>query len=99
MSWFSRTAAGAARAPLLVVSILLLATRVASGAEPAFTPDCGADNLLARKAPIEVQAIHNSASLLTDEHVAPEGAQWDSPVAVIFDLPSAAITYDLGRPF
>jgi len=40
--------------------------------------------------------VRGSAALVTDERVAPEGAQWDSPVAIVFELPSGVVTYDLG---
>ena len=36
-------------------------------------------------------------TLVTDSATAQEGAQWDAPAAVTFDVPSAAITYDLGE--
>jgi hypothetical protein len=62
-----------------------------------FTPDCTTDNLLARRAAAQRQDVRGNFWLVTDEAVAPEGAQWDSPVAVILDTPAGSVTYDLGQ--
>jgi hypothetical protein len=70
----------------------------ARAAEALFTPDCTSDNLLARKAPAQRQDLRGNFWLVTDEAVAPEGAQWDSPVAVVLDTPAGSVTYDLGQP-
>jgi len=67
-------------------------------AEALFTPDCSTDNLLARKPPAQRQDLRGNFWLVTDESVAPEGAQWDSPVAIVLDTPAASVTYDLGQP-
>ena len=70
----------------------------ARAAEALFTPDCTTDNLLARKAPSQRQDLRGNFWLVTDEAVAPEGAQWDSPVAIVLDTPAGSVTYDLGQP-
>ena len=70
----------------------------AGAAEALFTPDCTTDNLLARKAPAQRQDLRGNFWLVTDEAVAPEGAQWDSPVAIVLDTPAGSVTYDLGQP-
>ena len=41
--------------------------------------------------------LRGNFCLVTDEAVAPEGAQWDSPVAIVLDRPRV-VTYDLGQP-
>ncbi len=70
----------------------------AHAAEALFTPDCTTDNLLARKPPAQRQDLRGNFWLVTDEAVAPEGAQWDSPVAIVLDTPAGSVTYDLGQP-
>ena len=70
----------------------------ARAAEALFTPDCSTDNLLARKQPAQRQDLRGNFWLVTDEAVAPEGAQWDSPVAIVLDTPAGSVTYDLGQP-
>jgi hypothetical protein len=59
---------------------------------------CGPENLLAGKLPSSQQAMSRDLRLVTDGQVAPEGAQWDAPPAVLFDLAAGSLTYDLGRP-
>jgi hypothetical protein len=59
---------------------------------------CGQDNLLAGKPPWQWQDLRGSAALVTDGAVAPEGAQWDAPVAVVLDTAAGSLTYDLGKP-
>jgi hypothetical protein len=70
----------------------------ARAAEALFTPDCTTDNLIARKPPAQRQDLRGNFWLVTDEAVAPEGAQWDSPVAIVLDTPAGSVTYDLGQP-
>jgi hypothetical protein len=73
------------------------------GASPAWAqnispiPACPEGNLLANKKPIQWQEVRRELSLLTDESIAPEGAQWDSQPAVIFDTGAATATWDLGE--
>jgi hypothetical protein len=59
---------------------------------------CGTENLLAGRLPSSQQAMSRDLRLVTDGQVAPEGAQWDAPPAVLFDLAAGQLTYDLGRP-
>ena len=59
---------------------------------------CGTENLLAGRMPSSQQAMSRDLRLVTDGQVAPEGAQWDAPPAVLFDLAAGSLTYDLGRP-
>ena len=91
----------------LSVGLLLFASgrwpSVAVAAEPSLlaTPvgtACGADNLLAGRLPLQWQDLRGRPALLTDEALAPEGAQWDAPVAVLLDTAAASVTYDLGQP-
>ncbi|MES1209836.1 MAG: discoidin domain-containing protein, partial [Pseudomonadota bacterium] len=42
--------------------------------------------------------MRGNAGLVTDGAVAPEGAQWDAPVAITLDTGAGSITYDLGQP-
>ncbi|HET6147604.1 MAG TPA: hypothetical protein VFH68_08725 [Polyangia bacterium] len=93
MRWFKCQVSGAV---VLVAAILGASPARADGA--LFTPDCTSDNLLARKPPAQRQDLRGNFWQVTDEAVAPEGAQWDSPVAVLFDTPAGSVTYDLGQP-
>jgi hypothetical protein len=77
---------------------MAVAVPSARAAEALFTPDCSTDNLLARKQPAQRQDLRGNFWLVTDEAVAPEGAQWDSPVAIVLDTPAGSVTYDLGQP-
>jgi hypothetical protein len=71
--------------------------RPAAGEELS-SPSCGTENLLAGRLPVSQQAMSRDLRLVTDGQVAPEGAQWDAPPAVLFDLSAGQLTYDLGRP-
>ena len=88
----------------MVSGAVVVGASLLIGASPAradgalFTPDCTSDNLLARKPPAQRQDLRGNFAQVTDEAVAPEGAQWDSPVAVLFDTPAGSVTYDLGQP-
>ena len=62
------------------------------------TVGCTTANLLAGKSPWQWQDLRGSAALITDGQIAPEGAQWDAPVAVTFDTGAGSVTYDLGAP-
>jgi hypothetical protein len=85
----------------LVGALALLAplawSSSARGAEALFTPACTTENLLARKQPVMRQDTRGNPALVTDEAISPEGAQWDSPVAVLLDTPAGSVTYDLGQ--
>ena len=83
----------------IAVGILLLAALAASPAkaqDPSPLSACPEGNLLAGKKPIQWQDTRGQLSLLTDESIAPEGAQWDSPPAVILETPASTVTWDLG---
>jgi hypothetical protein len=54
--------------------------------------------LLSGKRPVSWQDIRRDLALLTDETVAPEGAAWDAPPAVLFDTGASTVTWDLGAP-
>ena len=58
--------------------------------------ECTSENLLARRLPVGRQDVRGDVRLATDGAAAPEGAQWDAPVAVILETPAGSITYDLG---
>jgi spermidine synthase len=61
------------------------------------SPDCGTDDLIARRAPSDMQYVKGDAALVTDGTVGPEGTEWDAPVAVVLGG-AGALTYDLGQP-
>jgi hypothetical protein len=98
-----RTSRSSGRAPdrafcrVLGLAVALAAWPLAvAAAEPNYSPDCGSDNLLSRKAPSSRQDTRGNLALVTDGAAAPEGAQWDSPVAITFDTAAGSVTYDLG---
>jgi hypothetical protein len=62
------------------------------------SPICGTMSLLAGRRPAQAQDVRGDVGLLTDGALAPEGAQWDAPVAVVFDTGAGSVTYDLGQP-
>ncbi|HEX3696001.1 MAG TPA: hypothetical protein VH374_11485 [Polyangia bacterium] len=84
---------------LVLASVVALPGDGARADEANFSPDCGTDNLLARKTPSSRQDARGNLALVTDGAVAPEGAQWDSPVALVFDTGAGSVTYDLGQPY
>jgi hypothetical protein len=59
---------------------------------------CGVEDLLAGKKPTFSLHVRGDLGLLTDGAVAPEGAQWDSPVVVTLETDASFVTYDLGQP-
>ena len=59
-------------------------------------PECPAGNLLAGARVVAAPHVAGEAARATDGRVAPEGAAWDSPPAVVLDGGDAAITWDLG---
>jgi hypothetical protein len=71
-------------------SLLLL---VALAAPPA---DCPEGNLLAGRRPWAWQDLRGRIDRPTDGEVAPEGAAWDAPLAVVLDSGAATLTWDLG---
>ncbi|HEY5282862.1 MAG TPA: hypothetical protein VIM14_08745, partial [Polyangia bacterium] len=50
----------------------------------------------AHKLPVSWQEVRRELSLLTDETIAPDGAMWDAPPAVILETAAATVTWDLG---
>jgi hypothetical protein len=83
------------------VRLLLAATiPLALLAAPALaqTPECPAGDLLAGLRPLAARSA--AVARATDGRVAPEGAAWDAPPAVVLDgnRGEAAITWDLGAP-
>lgn len=60
-------------------------------------PECPAGNLLAGLQPVAVRNVAGDAARTTDGRVAPEGAVWDSPPAVVLDGGEASITWDLSE--
>lgn len=60
---------------------------------------CGTENLIGGKRPVHWQDVRTSFAMVSDETVAPEGAQWDSPVATIFETGAGSVTFDLGQVY
>ena len=58
---------------------------------------CGTENLLTGKKPSASQAIKGDIGLITDGNVGPEGADWNTPIAVVLENANSSITYDLGE--
>src|SRR5688572_6375343 len=67
----------------------------ATAAAPAASSSaCTTLNLLAGKRPHLTADVKGDVALITDSTVAHEGAAWDAPAAVTWDVPSASVTYD-----
>ena len=82
---------------LFLPLVSTLAVAPAQAQETVWTaPACPDGNLLAGKSPSAWQDIRRDLALVTDETVAPEGAMWDAPMAVILDTPASTLTWDLG---
>ena len=79
--------------PLLFI---LFSSSLARAQNLSAVPACPEGNLLAGKLPVTWQEARRELRLLTDETIAPEGAMWDAPPAVIFDTGAATVTWDLG---
>jgi spermidine synthase len=62
------------------------------------SPSCGTNNLVQGRLPAQSEEVVGDVALVTDGRVAPEGAQWDDPSAVILQRTTAFLTYDLGEP-
>jgi hypothetical protein len=60
-------------------------------------PDCPAGNLLAGQRPSAWQDIAGAIERATDGQVAPEGAQWNAPLATVLATGAATLTWDLRR--
>jgi hypothetical protein len=78
--------------------VATLALGAPARAQALASPACGTENLLAGKLPTSSEGLRGNTRLVTDGEAAPEGAQWDAPVAVTFEIASGALTYDLGQP-
>ncbi|HXU05142.1 MAG TPA: hypothetical protein VN903_29475 [Polyangia bacterium] len=76
---------------LAAVALGSLPSRTAAAAA------CGTENLLTGKKPSASQAIKGDLGLVTDGNVAPEGADWNSPVGVVMENANSSVTYDLGE--
>jgi len=81
---------------ILPLFFLLFPSSRAHAQNMSAVPVCPEGNLLAHKLPVTWQEVRRDFSLLTDETLAPEGAMWDAPPAVIFDTGAATVTWDLG---
>jgi spermidine synthase len=57
---------------------------------------CTTENLLAGRAPIESRSVRRNLGLATDGAVSAEGAVWNADSAIILDVESSRVTYDLG---
>jgi hypothetical protein len=82
---------------VLWAAVVLLGGAAASAAEPLMSSSCGTENLLLGRVPWQHQDTRGSLFFPTDGAAAPEGAQWDAPVGVIFDTAAGSLTYDLGQ--
>lgn len=78
------------------VGLLLLLLPLPALAQPEALAPCPAGNLLASKGPWAWQDVRGQIVRVTDGEIAPEGAIWDAPIAVILDSPAATLTWDLG---
>jgi hypothetical protein len=81
---------------LLSLLVGVLAAPAARAEDYSALAACPAGNLLSGKRPVSWQDIRRDLALLTDETVAPEGAAWDAPPAVLFDTGASIVTWDLG---
>jgi hypothetical protein len=73
-----------------------LALLLALGAASSSPADCPEGDLLAGRRPWAWQDLRGRAERATDGEVAPEGAMWDAPLAVVLDTGAATLTWDLG---
>jgi hypothetical protein len=82
---------------MLPLVLILSSPSLASAQNLSAVPACPEGNLLTHKMPVNWQEARRELSLLTDETLAPEGAMWDSPPAVILDTGASTVTWDLGE--
>jgi len=73
--------------PMTLAALCALATSCGRGSS---------ENLIAGKPATRTQGVANPA-MLTDGHVAAEGADWNAPAATAFQSENAFIEYDLGQ--
>src|SRR6185436_12633558 len=76
----------------------LISTALLSAPALAQGPACPPGDLLAGVRPVAARHVAGDAARATDGRVAPEGAAWDVPPAVVLDGADASITWDLGTP-
>jgi hypothetical protein len=89
------------RAGALVVLLGLLTgltpeARAQGASSMSSAAACPSGNLLAGKLPSSWADIRGKLALATDGVVAPEGAIWDAPLAVVLDTAASTLTWDLG---
>src|ERR1039457_1315999 len=82
---------------ILPLLLTLTSPSLARAQNLSLVPACPEGNLLAHKLPVSWQEVRREMSLLTDETLAPEGAMWDAPPAVILDTGASTVTWDLGQ--
>ncbi len=85
------------RLVLRALVVLATSTLVAATAH-AETPACPPGNLLANRAPSGWVQIRGELPRTTDGEVAPEGARWNAPLAVVLATDRSSLTFDLGAP-
>jgi hypothetical protein len=78
-----------------LIAVLILGT--GASAASAWAETCGAENLLAGRLPVAGATSRGAPAVATDGVVGPEGALWDSAVAVVLSPSAARLTWDLGR--
>ena len=83
--------------PTLRLGLAAVVAAALLGAAARAQPlECPAGDLLAGVRPIAFRSAVGEVARATDGRVAPEGAGWDSPPAVVLDGAEASITWDLG---
>ncbi len=81
---------------MLTAAACGLAVFVSPALCAAQVPACPAGNLLAGVWPVAARHVAGDLARATDGRIAPEGAAWDVPPAVVLDGADASITWDLG---
>jgi hypothetical protein len=79
----------------MVAAALALAWGRSAFAQTTTPAHCPSGNLLAGKRPWAWQDIRGRLELATDGEVAPEGALWNAPLAIVLDTGAATLTWDL----
>jgi hypothetical protein len=85
------------RALALAAPLVVLASSRGAAA-PLTSAWCEPGNLLAGRRPSAWQDLRGNPALVTDGAVAPEGAEWNGPAAVVLETGAGSVTFDLGRP-
>jgi spermidine synthase len=86
------SAAASFLAALLYLVLLSPSPAVAQAGAEA----CTTENLIARRAPVDSASVRRDLALVTDGVVAAEGAQWNADAAIVLDVETSSVTYDLG---